>query len=174
MIKYYHYNIYQLLFYSEENHWYYIFKIILVYALLKILIVNLYFKDKSCNFCETVSSYDPGEQKICIQSSRQGFNPTAKNGSFHLNGCQDQKVTPDGVLTDCRSRSRNDSRAAQRSNSSFWVGDRFFCARKPKMALVIAIAKMEGARHIIGLKAWRMAGCCWMLKWLKKVIECRI
>jgi len=89
-------------------------------------------QDKSCNFCETVSSYDPGEQKTCIQSSRQDFNPTAKNGNFQLNGCQDQKVTPDGVLTDCRSRSRNDSRAAQSFDSGFgsineWATD--FSAR---------------------------------------------
>ena len=55
---------------------------------------------------------DPGDHKTEIAKPPYSI---PSNGVFQFSGCQDQTVTHDGVLTDCKSRSRNAS--AQSSNS---------------------------------------------------------
>jgi len=75
--------------------------------------VEQLYQDTNCNYCTDI--YDPGESKtgpVSIKGSRHQLESTytVKNcGSFQFNGCQDQTVTNDGVLTDCLSRSRNAS-----------------------------------------------------------------
>ena len=69
------------------------------------------FQDQNCNFCSE-NVYDPRQHKIETPIFPYSTN---KNGGFQFSGCEDQTVTHDGVLTDCRSRSRNTS--AQSFNS---------------------------------------------------------
>jgi hypothetical protein len=77
------------------------------------------FQDQNCNFCSE-NVYDPGEHKI--ETPKYPFS-TNKHGGFQFSGCEDQTVTNDGVLTDCRSRSRNASAQSGQSDGYNWMAD---------------------------------------------------